>query len=72
MLLLHGVSVGGQSTRERERGLAPVMSVTKPSSLCKCLASKKFGSTVPVPCFCLQGLWQEVQPQQQHQQTLKA
>ena len=46
MLLLDGISVGGQSTRERERGFTPVMSVTKLSSLCKCLASTKFGSTV--------------------------
>ena len=32
--------------QERERGLTPEMSVTKLSSLCKCLASIKFGSTV--------------------------
>ena len=30
----------------RERGFTPVTSVTKLSSLCKCLASTKFGSTV--------------------------
>ena len=44
MLLLNGISVGGQSMRER--GFISVMSVTKLSSLSKCLASTKFGSTV--------------------------
>ena len=43
MLLLDGISVGGQSTRER--GFTPVMSVKKLSSLGKCLASIKFGSS---------------------------
>ena len=36
----------GDKAQERERGFTPVMSVTKLSSLCKCLASTKFGSTV--------------------------
>ena len=44
MSLLDGISVGGQNTRHR--GFTPVMSVTKLSNLCKCLASTKFGSTV--------------------------
>ena len=44
MLLLDGISVGGTKYK-RERGFSPVMSVTKLSSLCKCLASTKFGST---------------------------
>ena len=38
-------SVWGDKAHERE-GVHPVMFVTKLSSLCKCLASKKFGSTV--------------------------
>ena len=38
MLLLDGISVGGQNTRERKE-FTPVMSVTKHSSHCKCLAS---------------------------------
>ena len=44
MLLLDGISVGGQSTRDR--GFTPVMSVRRLSSLCNCLASAKFGRTV--------------------------
>ena len=45
MLLLEGISVWGQSTGERER-FHPCNVCTKLSSLCKSLASKKFGSTV--------------------------
>ena len=45
MLLLDGISVGG-TKHKRERGFTPVLSVTKLSSLCKCLASTKFGRTV--------------------------
>ena len=44
MLLQDGISVEGQGTRER--GFTPVMSVTKVSSLFKCLASTKFCSIV--------------------------
>ena len=36
----------GNKAQERERGFTPVLSVTKLSSLCKCLASTKFGSQV--------------------------
>ena len=39
-LLLDGITVGG-TNHKRERGFTPVMSVTKLSSLCKCLASTK-------------------------------
>ena len=46
MLLLDGISVGGQRTRERKREFSPVRSVTKLSSLCKCLASTELVSTV--------------------------
>ena len=46
MLLLDEISVGGDKAQERERGFTPVLSVTKLSNLCKCLASTKFGSTV--------------------------
>ena len=42
----HNWFVRALSLHKRERGFTPVMSVTKLSSLCKCLASKKFGSTV--------------------------
>ena len=44
MSLLDGISEEGQSTSEI--GFTPVMSVTKLSSLCNCLGSTKFGSTV--------------------------
>ena len=44
MSLLDGWMAGGQSTRDR--GFTPEMSVTKLSSLCNCLSSTKFGSTV--------------------------
>ena len=39
-------SVGGDKAQEREGGFTPLMSVTKLSSLYKCLASTKFGSAV--------------------------
>ena len=45
MLLLDGISVGGGQSI-RERGFTSIMSVTMFSSLCKCLASTMFGSTV--------------------------
>ena len=45
MLSLNGISVGGCKAQERER-VHPVMSVTKLSSLYKCLASTIFDSTV--------------------------
>ena len=44
MSFVDGISVGGQSTRDR--GFTPVMSVAMLSSLCNCLASTNFGSTV--------------------------
>ena len=39
-------SVWGDTAQERESGFTPIISLTKLSSLCKCLASTKFGSTV--------------------------
>ena len=45
MLLLDVISVGG-TKHKREKGVTSVMSVTKLSSLCKCLAITKFDSTV--------------------------
>ena len=45
MLLLDGISVGG-TKHKRKKGFTSVMSVAKLSSLCKCLASTKFGSKV--------------------------
>ena len=45
MLFLDGFCVGG-TQHKRERGCTLVMSVKKLSSLCKCLASTKFGSTL--------------------------
>ena len=44
-MLLDGISVGG-TKHKRDKGFTSVMSVTKLSSFCKCLASTKFGSTV--------------------------
>ena len=46
------------------------MYVTRHSSLCNCLTSTKFGSKAA--SVCLQGLWQEVYDQQQHQQAQEA
>ena len=43
-------SVWGDKAQERER-VHPVMSVTKLSNICKCLASTKFGSTVVAVCL---------------------
>ena len=45
MLLLDGMSVG-ETKHKREKGCTPVMSVTKISNLCKCLASTKLRSIV--------------------------
>ena len=38
----------GETKHKRERGITPVMSVAKLTSLCKCLANTNFGSTVAI------------------------
>ena len=43
-----GLDQCGGTKHKRERGFTPEMSLTKHSSLCKCLASTEFGSTVAV------------------------
>ena len=45
MLLLNGISEGGQITREREKRFTSVMSVIRLMIPCKPPTSKKFGST---------------------------
>ena len=55
-------SVWGDKTQERERRFTPVMSVTKLSSLCKCLVSTQLGSTVAMCLFACKGCGKKFNP----------
>ena len=50
----------GGTKHKREGGFTPVMSLTKLSSLCKCLALTKFGSTVVM--FAYKGCGKKFNP----------